>query len=86
MKAAIIISGKDKNIFLTPENDDERMALSFLSAGDLFEILSTSGDFYSGYGRIKKLELQVARCQAGWLRGFAHKDSLVLGVVANDET
>lgn len=75
MKTALVVSGNDINIFLTAETDEERMALKYISEGKTFEVLSERAGFT---GEHQVARLQVNKCQGGWLRAYADKDSIVL--------
>jgi hypothetical protein len=74
MKCAVLISGDEKQIFLTPENDDERSALKFITPNDDIELQTFWGTFSS---KEEAWRRTVNSCQGGWLRSYSHKDSLV---------
>ena len=76
MQTAIIFSDGVKQIVFTPENKDERYALSLLTPSDDIELLVTNGSF--GEERYKPFTSTVSQCKAGYLRLFSDENSRIL--------
>lgn len=76
MKTAVIFADGVKQIVFTPENDDEKYALSLLTPSDDIELLITSGTF--GDGRNSPFTANVEMCKAGYLRVFSDNESRIL--------
>ena len=75
MKCAVLISGDEKNIFLTPENDTEAEALKYITPQDDIQMEIYWGTFTDKEDVWRR---QVSQCRGGWLRTFSHDKSLVL--------
>jgi len=70
MQTAVIFAGGVKQIVLTPENDDEKFALSLITADDDMEILVNEGSF--GNECVKPLGANIGTCKADIL-GYTMK-------------
>jgi len=76
MKTAILIANGVKQIMLTPENDTEREALSYISPDDDIHTVIKKGDFY-GKGEDEIFGVDVYKCQGGWMRAENNRDSIM---------
>lgn len=76
MKTAVIFADGVKQIIFTPENEQEKYALSLLSPSDDIELLITNGSF--GEENYKPFTATVHSCQGGYLRLFHDSDSRIL--------
>ncbi len=76
MKTAVIFADGVKQIVFTPENEQEKYALSLLTPDDNVELLITNGSF--GEERYKPFSGSVNICQGGYLRIFSDTNSRIL--------
>ncbi len=76
MKTAVIFSDGIKQIVFTPENDQEKYALSLLTPADDIELLITNGSF--GDKNNRPFTATVNSCRGGFLRIFSDEDSRIL--------
>ena len=76
MKTAIIFCDGVKQIILTPENDDEKFALSLLTPSDDMSILITSGTF--GDKDDRPFTKNVSNCVGGYLRLYNDSYSRII--------
>ena len=76
MKTAVIFADGVKQIIFTPENKDEKYALSLLTPNDDIELLIQNGSF--GEERFKPFTATVDPCQGGWLRLYLDNESRIL--------
>lgn len=74
MKTAILITEGVKQIMLTPENDAEKEALSYISPKDDIHTLIKTGAFYDGE---QVFGVDISKCQGGYYRAYDHKDSVM---------
>lgn len=58
----------------TPETEHERTALKLIAPGDVLKGAVKWGTFDNEKGHMNE---QVGKCQGGYLRRFAEKDSLL---------
>lgn len=79
MKTSVIFSEGIKQIFLQPENDDEKFALSLITAKDDIELLVKNGSIFSApdAGR-KPFTASVDERSGGHLRIYEGGDGKVL--------
>lgn len=76
MKTAVIFADGIKQVIFTPENNDEKYALSLLTPTDDIELLITNGSFGDKYNR--PFTATVSSCQGGYLRVYQDSDSRIL--------
>jgi hypothetical protein len=76
MKTAVIFADGVKQIVFTPENKDEKYALSLLTPDDDIELLIQNGSF--GEERFKPFTATVNECQGGYLRVYSNDESRIL--------
>ena len=76
MKTAVIFADGVKQIVFTPENDDEKYALSLLTPSDDIELLITNGTF--GDLKNKPYTANVGMCRGDYLRIFSDKESRII--------
>ena len=74
MKISIVIAEGEKQVMMTPETDVEREALKFIEPKDDVEIATVWGQYDS---EPSKYSYQTAKCQGGYFRRFAERDSLM---------
>lgn len=74
MKISIVISEDTKQIMMTPETEHEKSALKWISATDDIEIAKQWGTYDN---EPQHFSYNTAKCQGGYLRRFAEKDSLM---------
>jgi hypothetical protein len=77
MKTAVIFSDGIKQIILTPENEDEKFALSLISSKDEIELAIVDSARFGNEGP-KPFTANVAYCRANYLRVFDDSVSKVL--------
>jgi len=73
MKTAVLITDGIKQIMFTPENDDERQALKFISTEDEIETIIRRGS----YSDDQLLGAEVYECQGGYYRARKSSDSIM---------
>ena len=74
MKIAIVIADGYKQVMMSPENEHEREALKYINPEDELKTVARKGTFDdkpSHFGG------EVIMCQGGYLRRFAHEESLM---------
>ena len=76
MKTAIVFADGLKQIILTPENDDERMALKYITPSDNIQMAIKDGSFGHEHGT--PYTAKIAECQGGYLRVFQDSQSIML--------
>lgn len=74
MKISIVIAEGEKQIMMTPETDHEKQALKFITPTDDIEIASQWGTYDN---EVIHFSYNSAKCQGGYIRRFAEKDSLM---------
>lgn len=74
MKLSIVIAEGIKQVMMTPESDHEREALKWISATDKIEIAQQWGTYDDNPSHFS---YNTSKCQGGYLRRFAEKDSLM---------
>lgn len=74
MKISIVIAEGEKQIMISPETDHERQALKFITPTDDIEIASEWGTYDS---EPRHFSYNSSKCQGGYIRRFAEKDSLM---------
>ena len=74
MKISIVIVEGAKQIMLTPETEHEKQALKFINPKDELKVVSRWGSFSNEHNHAN---LQVEKCQGGYLRAFSKEDSLM---------
>lgn len=83
MKISIVIAEGEKQVMMTPETDVEREALKFIEPKDDIEIATTWGTYDS---EPSKYSYNTTKCQGGYFRRFAEKDSLMFVLRPKKET
>ena len=83
MKCAVVLADGAKQIMLTPENENEKMALKMITEEDDISVEYKEGRFYDDPGKL--VGYNVAFCQGGYLRAYEDADSLML-VLRKKET
>ena len=80
MKVAVIFSDDIKQIVLTPENKDEKFALSLITADDSIELALKSGDVYNyPAGESVPFTGSISECARDYLRFYENSsDSRIL--------
>jgi hypothetical protein len=76
MKTAVIFSDEIKQVIFTPENDNEKFALSLITPKDDIELLITEGSFASEYQ--KPFTASISQCRGGYLRIYNDTESKIL--------
>lgn len=76
MKTAVIFADGIKQIVFTPENEDEKTALSLFTAKDDIELVIKTGTMYNPNSP-KPLNVNVGTCQGGYLRIFNDEESVM---------
>jgi len=86
MKTAIVFSDGIKQIIFTPENAQERQALSLFTVDDNIELAIHTGSF--GEASYKPFTPSIHACQGGYLRVFNNPQSImfVLTPKKDDQT
>ncbi len=84
MKTAIIFADGVKQIVLTPENDDEKFALSLITPQDDIELLITEGKI--GDIRNQPFTKSVNMSQGGYLRIFDDSESRIFVLTPKDKS
>lgn len=74
MKISIVIAEGEKQIMMTPETDHEKQALKFITPTDDIEIASQWGTYDN---EPTHFSFNSGKCQGGYIRRFAEKDSLM---------
>lgn len=74
MKISIVIAEGEKQVMMTPETDMEREALKFIEPKDDIEIATQWGTYDN---EPSKFTYNTSKCQGGYFRRFAEKDSLM---------
>lgn len=74
MKISIVIAEGEKQVMMTPETDIEREALKFIDPSDGIEIATKWGIYDS---EPEHFSYNTTKCQGGYFRRFAEKDSLM---------
>jgi hypothetical protein len=77
MKTAVIFADNVKQIVFTPENDQEKYALSLISADNDIELLIKEGSFGS-LNEYKPFSANVNMCRGGYLRVYEDNESRIL--------
>lgn len=78
MKTAVIFADGVKQIVFTPENDDEKFALSLLTPSDDIELLIVDGSIYDPKKTPRPYTKTVNECRGGYLRIYEGEDSRIL--------
>ena len=76
MKTAIIFSEGIKQVVLTPENDEEKFALSLITPNDDIELLLTNGTMYDM--KIKPFTATINESKGEYLRFYSEENSRIL--------
>jgi len=76
MKVDIIFSEGIKQINFTPENDDEKMALSLITPNDDISLAVEQGRF--GEESYKPFSVSINQSRGGYLRAFGSEQSIML--------
>lgn len=84
MKTAIIFSDNIKQIVFTPENDQEKYALSLLTPDDDIELLLTNGNMFNDRGN-KPFTANISQCKGGYLRVYEDNESRILVLKPKDK-
>ena len=84
MKTAIIFAEGVKQIVFTPENDDEKFALSLIAPSDDIELLITEGKI--GDIRNQPFTRTVNMCAGGYLRIFDDAESRIFVLTPKDKS
>ena len=74
MKISIVIAEGVKQVMMTPESKHEMEALKWISATDKIEIAKQWGKYDD---EPSHFSYNTSKCQGGYLRRFAEKDSLM---------
>lgn len=74
MKISIVIAEGEKQVMMTPETDIEREALKFIEPKDDIEIATEWGTYDDAP---RNFSYNTTKCQGGYFRRFAEKDSLM---------
>jgi hypothetical protein len=74
MKISIVIADGEKQIMMTPETDNEKQALKFITPNDDIEIATQWGTYDN---EPSHFSYNTGKCQGGYFRRFAEKDSLM---------
>jgi hypothetical protein len=85
MKTAVIFSDGIKQIVFTPENDDEKYALSLITPKDDIDLLVFTGSMYSD-SLPKPFAANITMCRGGYLRIFNDSDSRILVLKPKEKT
>jgi len=83
MKTAIIFADGLKQIMLTPENDDEKMALALITPNDDIELAVHTGSF--GERHMRPFTASINKCRGGYLRVFETQESIMLVLKPKDK-
>jgi hypothetical protein len=83
MKTAIIFADGIKQIILTPENDDERMALKLITVNDDISLGVVTGSF--GDESLRPFSSNILECRGGYLRPFGEQNSIMLVLKPKDD-
>ena len=82
MKTAVIFADNVKQIVLTPENKDEKYALSLITSNDDIELLVQDGKMhdygYSTAPQRRPFTATVSECMGGFLRIYEDEESRIL--------
>ena len=82
MKTAVIFADNVKQIVLTPENKDEKYALSLITSNDDIELLVQNGKMHDyGYSmepQQRPFTATVSECMGGFLRIYEDEESRIL--------
>jgi len=76
MKTAILITEGVKQIMFTPENDNEKEALKYISPDDDIHIVIKTGSFY-GDNEAKIFGVNVYECRGGYYRAENNDESVM---------
>lgn len=82
MKTAVIFADGVKQVVFTPENDEEKYALSLLTPNDDIELLITNGSF--GEKNYKPFTATINNCRGNYLRVFSDENSRILVLKPKD--
>jgi hypothetical protein len=75
MKCAVVLADGVKQVMLTPETANEKMALSMIGVEDDIHVERKEGKFFD---EATSKGYNVALCQGGYLRAYEDSDSLML--------
>ena len=75
MKTSILITAGVKQIMFTPENDNEREALKYISPNDDIHTVIKTGSFHDNEEEI--FGVDVYECQGGYYRAENKADSVM---------
>lgn len=78
MKCAVVLADGVKQVMFTPENENEKLALSMIGVEDEITVERKQGSFYQSYEQDKHQGYNVSLCKGGYLRAFKDTDSLML--------
>ena len=75
MKCSVVLSDGVKRVMLTPESENEKMALSMIGVDDDITVERKEGNFFDSN---RPQGYSVSMCQGGYLRAFESTESLML--------
>ena len=83
MKISLVIANGTKQIMMTPETDFEREALKFIEPNSTLHTMAKWGTYDDTPSHYS---MQTYKCEGGYLRRFAEKDSLMFVIEEKKET
>lgn len=75
MKISLIITNDAKQVMMTPETDQEREALKWISPNDTLEVVAKMGTLFDN--ETGHANYQICENQAGYYRIFETAESLM---------
>lgn len=75
MRCAVVLADGIKQVMLTPESANEKMALEMIGVDDDITVERKQGTFYEQH---RAQGYNVALCQGGYLRAYDDSESLML--------
>ena len=76
MKCAVVLAEGVKQIMLSPESDNEKMALKMIEADSEITVERKTGSFYDDENSVRGYSVNM--CQGDYLRAFSQSDCLML--------